>query len=77
MAASRGVAGRTEDGLDALRSEIACLKKISHPHIVQLFEVMNDPNCDVVYMVFELLLRGSLLACACASVPHRSACVRL
>ena len=46
------------DGLNELNTEIAILKKLTHPNIVQLIEVMNDPKHDTVYMVFELLELG-------------------
>ena len=47
------------DGLSDLNTEIAILKKLIHPNIVRLIEVMNDPKHDIVYMVFELLEHGS------------------
>ena len=49
------------DGLSELNTEIAILKKLSHPHIVRLVEVMNDPKHDIVYMVFELLNLGTCI----------------
>ena len=41
-----------------LNTEIAILKKLTHPNIVRLVEVMNDPAHDIVYMLFELLSLG-------------------
>jgi [calcium/calmodulin-dependent protein kinase] kinase len=53
-----------------LEREIAIMKKvsfistifikISHPNIVQLFEVIDDPNEDKLYMVMEYMERGSI-----------------
>ncbi len=47
--------------LEDLKREIAILKKLEHPHIVRLFEVMDDPQCDIVYMVFELMKLGPVM----------------
>ena len=52
--------GRESSGLLDLEREVSILTKIRHRHIVRLFEVMNDPDHDAVYMVFELL-KASLL----------------
>lgn len=56
-------------GVDALRNhplervyrEIAILKKLDHPNVVKLVEVLDDPDEDSLYMVFELVDRGSVL----------------
>jgi [calcium/calmodulin-dependent protein kinase] kinase len=61
LAAARKAPGK-DDGLSELNQEIAILKKLTHPHIVRLVEVMNDPSHDIVYMVFELMPLG-LLPC--------------
>lgn len=41
--------------------EIAILKKLNHPNIIRLIEVLDDPSEDGLYMVFELLERGEIL----------------
>ena len=41
--------------------EIAILKKIDHPNVVKLVEVVDDPNEDNIYMAFELLEKGEVL----------------
>jgi [calcium/calmodulin-dependent protein kinase] kinase len=43
-----------DDGLDALRTEIAILKKLNHPNIVRLFEVLESSEQDMLYMGIEL-----------------------
>lgn len=43
----------TEDPLSLIRHEIAILKKLDHPHVVELYEVLDDPSKDGLYMVFE------------------------
>eukprot|EP00795_Rhopilema_esculentum_P015243 gene15243-6450_t len=37
--------------LDALHREIAILKKVDHPNVVKLVEVIDDPEIDNVYMI--------------------------
>ena len=44
--------------LDKVYKEIALLKKISHPNLVKLIEVLDEPGEDILYMVFELLPNG-------------------
>ena len=34
------------DPLDGIRKEIAILKKLTHPNVVHLVEVLDDPNED-------------------------------
>lgn len=41
--------------------EIAILKKLNHPNIIRLVEVLDDPSEDFLYMAFELLERGEVL----------------
>ncbi len=45
-----------------LQKEIAILKKIDHPHIVKLVEVIDDPECDKLYLVMEYMKKGSILS---------------
>ncbi|XP_030847475.1 calcium/calmodulin-dependent protein kinase kinase 1 isoform X2 [Strongylocentrotus purpuratus] len=47
--------------LDRVYQEIAILKKLDHPNIVKLFEVLDDPNTDYLYMVFELVEKGPVM----------------
>ncbi|KAK0555945.1 hypothetical protein OC846_001497 [Tilletia horrida] len=41
------------DPLFLIRHEIAILKKLHHPNVVKLYEVLDDPTQDGLYMVFE------------------------
>lgn len=43
--------------LDAMR-EIDILKEFSHPNIIKLYEVIDDPNDDKLYLVLEYAARG-------------------
>ncbi|XP_076337209.1 calcium/calmodulin-dependent protein kinase kinase 1 isoform X2 [Tachypleus tridentatus] len=66
-----GMFGRQPPGRDGKRQvshplvqvyrEIAILKKLNHPNIVKLIEVLDDPDDDNLYMVFELLEKGAVL----------------
>lgn len=47
--------------LDRVYREIAVLKKLDHPNVVKLIEVLDDPLEDSLYMVFELLQLGEVL----------------
>lgn len=55
----RGVNATTP--LDRVYREIAVLKKLDHPNVVKLVEVLDDPIEDALYMVFELVAKGEIL----------------
>ncbi|XP_075147182.1 uncharacterized protein LOC142221354 [Haematobia irritans] len=48
--------------LDRVYREIAVLKKLDHPNVVKLIEVLDDPMEDSLYMVFELVKNGAVLS---------------
>ncbi|KAJ9475295.1 putative serine/threonine-protein kinase HSL1 [Pseudozyma hubeiensis] len=50
-----------KDPLTLIRHEIAILKKLHHPNVVQLFEVLDDPTKDNLYMVFEYCPDGTVI----------------
>jgi len=50
-----------ENPLDKVYREIAIMKKLDHPNVVKLVEVLDDPEEDNLYMVFEFLERGEVL----------------
>ncbi|XP_055337781.1 calcium/calmodulin-dependent protein kinase kinase 2-like [Paramacrobiotus metropolitanus] len=47
--------------------EIAILRKLNHPNIVKLVDVLDDPEEDNLYMVFELMEGGKVLEVPTAS----------
>uniref|UniRef100_UPI00358FB30B calcium/calmodulin-dependent protein kinase kinase 1-like isoform X5 n=1 Tax=Myxine glutinosa TaxID=7769 RepID=UPI00358FB30B len=53
--------------LDRVHQEIAILRKLDHPNVVHLVEVMDDPSEDNLYMVFELVQRGQVMEVPTAS----------
>lgn len=44
------VAAANNNPLDLVRGELAILKKLNHPYVVKLYEVLDDPNTDSLYM---------------------------
>ena len=53
--------GRSGDPNDMIKKEVAILKKARHPHVVSLFEVIDDPEFDKVYLVLEYVERGEIV----------------
>lgn len=45
---------------DKTKREIAILKKIRHPHVVGLYEVIDDPDLNKIYMVLEFVEHGEI-----------------
>ncbi|KAF9463947.1 kinase-like domain-containing protein [Collybia nuda] len=43
-----------------IRKEIAIMKKCRHPHVVRLYEVIDDRMKDKIYMVMEYLAGGEV-----------------
>lgn len=57
----KGRNNSTGNPLDQVYHEIAVLKKLNHPNIVKLVEVLDDPDSDNLYMVFEFLEKGPVI----------------
>ncbi|XP_066921159.1 calcium/calmodulin-dependent protein kinase kinase 1-like [Clytia hemisphaerica] len=76
-----GLAGRRpnrkHNPLEPLHREIAILKKMDHPNIVKLVEVMDDVQVDNVYMVFELMQNGVVIEVATDKVIEEERARRL
>lgn len=49
------------DPLANVYKEIAILRKLDHPNVVKLVEVLDHPDKDNLYLVFELVHRGEIL----------------
>lgn len=45
--------GPSETAMSDVLREVLIMKMLSHPNIVNLFEVINDPTTDHIYMVLE------------------------
>ncbi|KKZ63744.1 calcium/calmodulin-dependent protein kinase kinase [[Emmonsia] crescens] len=44
-----------------IKEEIAIMKKLNHPNLVALFEVLDDPTEDSLYMVMEMCKKGVIM----------------
>eukprot|EP00878_Enallax_costatus_P038017 GHUV01043143.1.p1 GENE.GHUV01043143.1~~GHUV01043143.1.p1 ORF type:complete len:594 (+),score=175.36 GHUV01043143.1:2084-3865(+) len=49
---------------EQLMREMAVMKKLDHPHVVALHEVIHDPDAKVLIMVMEFMPGGPLLSSA-------------
>ena len=47
--------------MDDVKREIAIMKRLSHPHVLRLYEVMDDPKVNKLYLVLEYMRRGDLM----------------
>jgi [calcium/calmodulin-dependent protein kinase] kinase len=54
-------ANELKDALYLIREEIAIMKKLNHPNLVQLIEVLDDPEEDSLYMVLEMCKKGVVM----------------
>ena len=62
----RGAAGGslddvTPNSIDLIKEEIAIMKKLNHPNLVSLLEVLDDPTEDSLYMVMEYCKKGVVM----------------
>lgn len=48
-------------GIDRLRKEVAIMKKLNHKNVIQLFEVIDDPDSDKMYFVMQYVAKGEVL----------------
>ncbi|CAI6333242.1 unnamed protein product [Periconia digitata] len=49
------------NSLDLIKEEIAIMKKLHHPNLVSLIEVLDDPEEDSLYMVMEMCKKGVVM----------------
>jgi serine/threonine protein kinase len=47
--------------VDEVKKEVAILKKMKHPNVVQLFEVIDDPVNDYLFLVMEYVQNGPVM----------------
>ena len=45
---------KVRNGQENLKREITCLKRLKHQNVIQLYDTIDDPSMDKVYLVFEL-----------------------
>jgi hypothetical protein len=46
---------------ELIKEEIAIMKKLNHPNLVTLIEVLDDPEEDSLYMVMEMCKKGVVM----------------
>jgi [calcium/calmodulin-dependent protein kinase] kinase len=51
---------RQKSAYTLLEQEIATLKKLDHPNTVKLYEVIDDPAEDKLYLIIEFMEKGSI-----------------
>ncbi|KAI1879464.1 hypothetical protein JX265_002418 [Neoarthrinium moseri] len=54
-------AAEAKDSLFLIREEIAIMKKLNHPNLVSLIEVLDDPEEDSLWMVLEMCKKGVVM----------------
>ncbi|KAF2077666.1 hypothetical protein CYY_001054 [Polysphondylium violaceum] len=52
------------NAFDGVLREIAIMKKLNHPNVVKLFEVINDPTEECLYIVMEYIEGGAIMSCS-------------
>jgi len=51
---------KQKTGEDNLISEIAIMKKLKHPNIINLVEVIEEKQTDELYIIMEYVPNGTL-----------------
>ncbi|KAH8673809.1 kinase-like domain-containing protein [Xylariales sp. PMI_506] len=54
-------AAEAKDPMFLIREEIAIMKKLNHPNLVSLIEVLDDPDEDSLWMVLEMCKKGVVM----------------
>lgn len=52
--------GQNKNAYDCVKEELRVLKRIQHPNIIWLHEIIDDPKKSHIYLVTEYHSRGSL-----------------
>ena len=60
LSKKKGGGNNSETFFDDIRREIAIMKKLLHPNVLRLFEVLDDPKVNKLYLVLEYMKRGDL-----------------
>ena len=53
--------GKHSTFMDDVKREVAIMKKLRHENVLRLYEVMDDPKVNKLYLVLEYMKRGDLL----------------
>lgn len=52
---------QVKTALMKVEREIAIMKKLNHPNLIQLYDVLDSPESDILYMVLEYMPLGEIL----------------
>ncbi len=55
---------RFADGFEDVLREVALMKKLRHPNLVRLHEVIDDPEKDKLYLILDYVPGGPLMSSA-------------
>ncbi|KAJ9092103.1 hypothetical protein QFC21_006969 [Naganishia friedmannii] len=55
------LSSRRRDPLQLIRREIAIMKKLDHPNLVLLYEAIDVPTSDSLYLVLEFMSGGTVM----------------
>mmetsp|Transcript_7343 Transcript_7343/g.21671 ORF Transcript_7343/g.21671 Transcript_7343/m.21671 type:complete len:426 (-) Transcript_7343:429-1706(-) len=58
------VIGKSSTSFDDVKREVEIMRKLRHENVVRLYEVMDDPNVNKLYLVIEYMKRGDLIQIA-------------
>jgi len=50
-----------ETYFEDIKREIAIMKKLLHPNVLRLFEVLDDPKVNKLYLILEYMSKGDLI----------------
>lgn len=53
--------GTDETYFEDVKREIAVMKKLLHPNVLRLFEVLDDPKVNKMYLILEYMKKGDLI----------------
>jgi len=53
--------GMSSTFMDDVRREVAIMKKLEHKNVLRLYEVMDDPKVNKMYLVLEYCKNGDLM----------------
>lgn len=53
---------RSKSAYSLLAKEVAIMKKMDHPNIVRLVEVIDDPNHNKLYIAMEFVKKGAVFS---------------
>ena len=56
----RKTISRKNNAFDNVKAEMAIMKKLDHPYVSKLYEIIDDPNQHKLYLILEYSKQGSV-----------------